>query len=86
MNEKIYRKGNNVCIEREGIKLWFNKRLINKMITFHEKQLNSFYEARRHLITVTPDTNQPCAICEGLKSDDGAIFEHCPKCGRDLRR
>lgn len=49
MNEKIYRKGNNICIEREGAKLWFNIETLNNLISFHEKELKSFSEAKRHL-------------------------------------
>jgi len=60
MDEKIYRKNNQVCIEREGVKLWFNLRLINKMIAFHEKELKSFYKAKRHLTPAAPDSEGRC--------------------------
>jgi len=47
--EKIYRKGSNVCIEREGGKMWLNIDTLNNLIRFHERELKSFYEAKRHL-------------------------------------
>ena len=76
MNEKIYTDNGRVCIERKGGKMWFNIDTLNNLIAFHERELKSLYEAKRHLTQQCSGQETPVSIFTTV------VGGPCRKCGK----